>query len=92
MAAIRVVATLVVIIFLTGVFMVMAPPGIEQVGSTVESNSAVAELGLTDVVGNLYTILFVGVPLLIIGGFLLWGILRLTRRERVTGPGGGGLR
>jgi hypothetical protein len=88
----RVVGILVVLIFTLGVFMIAAPAGIEQVGGIVEDNSAVEETGVGGVPGTIETVLFVGVPLMMMGGFMLWGLLRLTRRERFTGQRGGGLR
>lgn len=86
---IRPVLIVVLVIFTLGVYFVAAPPAIEDMGSTVESNQAVQESGMADVPSTIRTVLFVGVPLMMIGGFGVWALLRLTRRERITDQRGG---
>lgn len=75
-------------LFAVVVMMLFAPPLLEGVGENVKQFDSVDQQG-EDTIDDLYTSIFVWIPMVLVFGFGVWGIAWYIRRNKVIGRRGG---
>lgn len=71
-------------LFVVVVMMLVGPPVIENVGEEVKTYDSVDQQG-KDTIDDLYTSVFVWIPMVLVFGFGVWGVAWYIRRNRVIG-------
>lgn len=75
-------------LFAVVVMMLFAPPVIEGVGENVKTFDSVDQQG-QDTINDIYTSVFVWIPMVFVFGFGVWGVAWYIRRNKVIGRQGG---
>ena len=75
-------------LFAVVVMMLFAPPLIEGVGEEVKGYESVDQQG-QDTINDIYTSVFVWIPMVFVFGFGVWGVAWYIRRNKVIGRRGG---
>lgn len=83
----RAIAALVIVFFLLGVYSLAWAP-VEDVASHVEENEAVKDQGWGDKVDPVRKMLFMGVPLFVGGGVIVYTAVWMLRKEKFEGRRG----
>lgn len=83
----RGVVTFFMVTFVVVVMMLVGPPVLEGVGEEVKDHPTVDQQG-QDTIDDLYTAVFVWIPMVLVFGFGTWGIAWYIRRNRVVGRQG----
>lgn len=74
------------VLFVTILIMFVAIPSVEGVGETVKTYGSIdQEMDGTGMINDIYKAVFQWVPLLMVGGFLVYGIAWYLHQERFTG-------
>ena len=83
----RGVVTVFVVVVALVAFVLFAPAAIEGVGENVKDHLPDTETGSMGegVIDNLYTSIFVYIPLVMLFGFGVWAVTWYLRRQRTIG-------
>lgn len=80
----RGVVVFFITLFAVVTMMLVGPPLLEGVGEEVKGYDAVDQQGV-DTINDLYTAVFVWIPMILVAGFGVWGVAWYIRRNRVIG-------
>lgn len=82
----RAVATVIMIALLMIAYFLVGIPAIEGIGEPVkEYDSVDAEFDGSGIIDNIYQSVFLWVPLIFLGGMMIWAVLWYLQRERFAG-------
>lgn len=87
--AVRAIVLVAMTIFATGILLLLGSGSVQPVGEQVkDTGSNLGTVGGVSIINSVYDSVFIYVPLMLIGGILVFGTALILFRERFTGRRG----